>query len=358
MSRAALAIPALILLAGVAPVLVSSQSSQAPPPQGTGQPPPPPLPPLPPIPDRVLSDAIANRALLALSARAPRKMADMKMSVPADNPLTDEKVALGSRLFFDPILSNDRSVSCSTCHKPERAFTDERPLAVGVFGRVGRRNSPSLVNRGFGRAHFWDGRAQTLEAQVLQPISDPNEMDLSIEDAVGRLNADASYRAAFQAAFERPLSSEDLSRALASYLRAVRTDDSPYDRFVAGDKDALTEEQQRGLQIFRSKGRCTICHAEPMFTDEQFQNTGVAWRIEPGAETGAFQDDGRFAVSHNERDRGKFKTPTLREIARTAPYMHDGSLKTLADVVEFYDKGGRPNPNLFVLVRPIGLTPD
>jgi cytochrome c peroxidase len=297
--------------------------------------------------------------LVSLKApRAPRRLADMVMPVPADNPLTEAKAALGRKLFFDPLLSNDRSVSCSTCHDPARAFADERTLAVGVFGRVGRRHSPTLINRGFGRAQFWDGRAGTLEAQVLQPITDPNEMDLSIEDTVKRLTADASYRAAFQTAFERPISAEDLGRALASYLRTIRSGDSPYDRFIAGAQDALTPEQQHGLQIFRTKGRCGICHTEPTFTNEQFQNTGVAWRIDPGGATGTYQDDGRFAVSGLERDRGKFKTPTLREIARTAPYMHDGSLATLADVIEFYDKGGRPNRNLFPAVRPLGLLPE
>jgi len=274
------------------------------------------------------------------------------IGVPADNPHTDAKAALGKRLFFDKILSSDRTVSCATCHEPDRAFTDTRPLAVGVFGRVGKRHSPSLVNRAFGRAQFWDGRAATLEVQVVQPISDPNEMDLTIDEAVKRLAEQPSYRDEFQAVFERPVSAEDLGRALATYLRTIRSTDSPYDRFAAGDTAALTAEQQQGLQVFRGKARCTFCHSEPLFTDEQFQNTGVAFK----ADTTSYLDDGRFMVSSQERDRGKFKTPTLREIARTPPYMHDGSLATLAEVVDFYDKGGRPNRNLFPLLRPIGLT--
>lgn len=283
----------------------------------------------------------------------PRLMSAMTpVAVPADNPPTDEKAALGKRLFFDKILSNDRTVSCATCHDPERAFADTKTLAVGISGRVGKRHSPSLINRAFGRAHFWDGRAATLEAQVVQPISDRNEMDLPLEDAVARLAGDRAYQDAFLSVFGQPVSAADLGRALATYLRTIRSSDSPYDRFAAGDAEAMTADQKQGLQIFRTKARCIFCHAEPLFTDEQFQNTGVAWQ----PDTSAYQDDGRFAVSNQARDRGKFKTPTLREIARTAPYMHDGSLATLEEVVDFYDRGGRPNQNLFPLIRPIGLS--
>ena len=258
-----------------------------------------------------------------------------------------------SGLFFDKILSNDRTVSCATCHDPERAFADTKALAVGISGRVGKRHSPSLINRAFGRAHFWDGRAATSKPRSCSPSATRNEMDLPLEDAVARLAGDSVYRDAFQSVFGRPVSGDDLGRALATYLRTIRSTDSPYDRFMAGDAEAMSAEQKQGLQIFRTKARCTFCHAEPLFTDEQFQNTGVAWQ----AETTSYQDDGRFMVSNQQRDRGKFKTPTLREIARTAPYMHDGSLATLEDVVDFYDKGGRPNPNLFPILRPIGLTP-
>jgi cytochrome c peroxidase len=289
--------------------------------------------------------------------RTPRRLADLVMPVPSDNPMTDAKTSLGRQLFFDRLLSADRSVSCATCHDPDRGFADTRPLAVGIFGRVGKRHSPAIVNRGFGRAHFWDGRAGSLEAQVLQPISDRNEMDLSVDEAVARLAADASYRDAFQSVFGQPPGAGTLGQALATYLRSIRSSDSPYDRFIDGQADAMTAEQQLGLQVFRSRGRCLVCHTEPTFTNEAFENTGVAWRVDPESGAGAFQDDGRFDVTKLERDRGKFKTPTLREIARTAPYMHDGSLPTLADVVEFYDQGGRANPNLMRIVRPLGLSP-
>ena len=285
----------------------------------------------------------------------PRRLADMVVSVPVDNPLTVEKVALGRRLFFETALSNDRSVSCATCHDPTRAFADDRPLAVGVFGRVGKRHSPAIINRGFGRTQFWDGRVVNLDAQVLRPIEDRNEMDLALEEAITRLDADDYYRTAFEAVFERPVSTEDLGRALASYVRSIRSGSAPYDRFIDGDREALSPEQQRGLQVFRTKGRCSFCHREPTFTDERFWNTGVAW-IAEGADAGTYRDEGRYAVSRIERERGSFKTPTLREVARTAPYMHDGSLATLEDVVEFYDKGGRPNRHLTPIIHQLGLT--
>ena len=287
--------------------------------------------------------------------RPPRLMKDMPpVPPPADNPMSAAKTALGQRLFFDPILSRDRSVSCATCHDPKRAFADDKTLAVGVFGRVGKRHSPSLINRVFGRMQFWDGRVTGLEAQVLLPISDVNEMDLALEDAVARLQQDEKYAAEFREVFGGPPSAADLGRALATFLRTLRSEDSAYDRFMAGQTSELTEEQRRGLEIFRQKGRCIFCHVEPLFTDDGMHNTGVAW----DTGTSAFKDDGRYAVTTRAADRGRFKTPTLRDISRSAPYMHDGSLATLADVVDFYDRGGRTNPGLFPLIRPLGLSPD
>ncbi len=251
---------------------------------------------------------------------------DLYMPVPEDNPVTREKVALGRRLFFDRRLSRDRSISCATCHDPERAFSDERATAVGVFGRQGRRNAPALINRAYGRSFFWDGRVPTLEEQVLKPIQDPNEMDLTLEEASARVK----------------LESATIARALASYVRSILSGDSPFDRFVNGDRTALTPEQQQGLQIFRGKGNCTACHVGPNFTDERLHNTGVAWKDERLADQGA--------------GRGNFKTPTLREIARTAPYMHDGSIATLEDVIEFYNRGGNSNPYRDPELRPLNLT--
>jgi len=331
-------VAAAVLLSGVTTLVSSGQAQQQ-----TGQV-------LVVRPGQDLQERIVVR-----DSRTPRRLSDMKPTPePADNPFSDAKLSLGRRLFFDGVLSKDGTVSCAKCHDPERAFADDKPLAVGVFDRVGKRHSPALINRAFGRTHFWDGRAATLEQQVIQPIADPNEMDLPVVEAVARLSKDSSYRSAFQSVFERDVTPEDLGRALATYLRSIRSSDSPYDRFIAGATDALTAQQQQGLTLFRNKARCIFCHVEPLFTDEQFQNTGVAWR----ADTSAYQDEGRFAVSGHEREKGNFKTPTLREVARTPPYMHDGSLATLDEVVEFYNGGGRPNKNLFPILRPLGLTAD
>ena len=272
------------------------------------------------------------------------------MPVPADNPLTKGKALLGRRLFHDPILSVDRSVSCASCHDPKRSFTDDRPKAVGVFGRVGPRRVPKLLNRGYGRSFFWDGRIPTLEEQVLQPVINRLEMDLPVSQAVARLAADTTYPSLFLDTFGRELNEEDLARALATYVRTILSGASRYDRYVAGDTEALDETERLGLEVFRGKGNCVTCHLGPNLTDERFHNTGVAYR------DGRLEDDGRFTVSGRESERGAFKTPTLRNVAQTAPYMHDGSIATLEDVIDDYDKGGTPNPYLDREIRKLGLT--
>ena len=259
---------------------------------------------------------------------------DLYMPVPEDNPVTAERIDRGRELFFDTRLSRDRTIACASCHDPERAFSDGRPVAIGVFNRVGRRSAAALVNRGYGRSFFWDGRAATLEDQVLQPIQDPNEMDMTLPEVSARVGI--------------PI--EEVSRSLASFVRSLLSGDSPFDRFINGDRSALTTEQQSGLQLFRGKANCTACHVGPTFSDERFHNTGVAWR------SGRLLDEGRSAVTGRVDDRGAFKTPTLREVARTAPYMHDGSVLTLSDVVEFYDKGGSTNAGLDPELRPLHLT--
>lgn len=272
------------------------------------------------------------------------------MPVPADNPLTPEGAALGRKLFFDPILSADRSVSCSTCHDPARSFTDDRPRAVGVFDRVGPRRVPKLLNRGYGRSFFWDGRIPSLEEQVLQPVINSLEMDLEVSQAVARLTTDPIYPSEFREAFGREPNVDDLARALASYVRTILSGDSRYDRYVAGATEALDDTERRGLEIFRGKGNCVTCHLGPNLTDERFHNTGVGYK------DGRFEDDGRFVVTGRERERGAFKTPTLRNVAQTAPYMHDGSIATLEDVIDDYDNGGTPNPYLDREIRKLGLT--
>ncbi len=262
---------------------------------------------------------------------------DAFMPVPPENPLTPNKVSLGRKLFFDKRLSRDGSLACASCHVPENSFTDKNPVAVGVFGRRSSRRVPTLLNRGYGRAFFWDGRISTLEEQVLQPIVNPKEMDLPLEEAVARLRPEVS-------------SSTELAQALASYVRTILSGDSPYDRYLAGDANALTEQQKEGLAVFRGQGNCTACHIGPNLTDELFHNTGIGWK------DGRFADPGRYLVTGDDADLGAFKTPTLRNVALLGPYMHDGSLATLEDVIEHYDKGGVPNPNLDIDITPLRLT--
>lgn len=300
----------------------------------------------------VAAHAFLATALISGAASPPEPPLglDAFMPVPAGNPLTPEKVALGQRLFLDPILSADRSISCASCHDPARSFTDNRPKAVGVLGRIGPRRVPKLLNRGYGRSFFWDGRIPTLEEQVLQPITNSLEMDLALADAVERLRADPGYVSEFREAFGRGPNEGDLARALACYVRTILSGDSRYDRYVAGDAEALDEVERLGLEVFRGKGNCVTCHLGPNLTDERFHNTGVAYK------GGRFDDDGRFAVSGRERDRGAFKTPTLRNVAETAPYMHDGSIETLEDLIDDYDAGGTANPYIDREMKQIGLT--
>jgi cytochrome c peroxidase len=251
---------------------------------------------------------------------------DLYMPMPAGNPVTAGNVALGRALFADRRLSADGTVACVSCHRPEHAFSDGRPRALGIKGRLGARNTPALINRGYGRAFSWDGRHLSLEAQVLAPIEAPDEMACSVAAAAERVG----------------LTPDALASALASYVRSILSGDSRFDRFVNGETRALTVTEQLGLQVFRGKANCTACHVGPTLTDEKTHNTGVAWR------SGTLVDAGAGG--------GAFKTPTLREIARTAPYMHDGSLATLWDVVDFYDGGGHRNPHLDEEVRPVKLT--
>lgn len=278
------------------------------------------------------------------------------LRAPAANLLTAAKVALGRRLFSSGELSRTSDVSCATCHDPARAFSDVRTIAVGVAGRTGTRHSPALINRGFGESFFWDGRALSLEAQVVMPIADPNELDFSIVGAVTRLQRDPSYVKDFGAAFGQPVNARDLGYALASFVRSIVSGDSRVDRYLDGDNTALSATEVRGLRVFRGAGLCTTCHKGGNFTDEAFHNTGVAWVLDTSPAGGRLADRGRAGVTKRPADEGAFRTPTLREISRTAPYMHNGSLPTLEAVVNFYEMGGRANPNLDPDLMPLQLT--
>lgn len=275
---------------------------------------------------------------------------DLNMPVPKDNPLTPAKIALGKRLFNDNRLSADETMSCESCHDPQHAFSDQRMAALGIYGRRGPRRVPRLINRAYGSSFFWDGRASTLEDQVLQPIANPNEMGMTVDEALQRIKADRSYRRDFKRAFKGQPTSQNIAQALASYVRSILSGNSPYDRYMNGDQTALTASQQHGLELFRGKANCIACHSGPNFTDEKFHNTGIGWRVN------SFDDDGRFAVTHNEADRGAFKTPTLRDVADSPPYTHQGRLASLKDLIDFYDAGGNPNPHLDPQLHPLHLS--
>jgi len=274
---------------------------------------------------------------------------DRYRPAPHDNPLTPEKIALGRRFFHERRLSRDGSLSCAGCHDAKRAFTNGLSTARGISGDAGVRNVPTLVNRAWGSSYFWDGRARTLEQQVLEPILNPIELGSS-RSAVLDVARSSDYRPLFISALGHEPALVDVAAVLASYVRTILSGDSPYDRFVAGETRALDESARRGFELFRSRARCTSCHAGPLFSDESFHNTGVAWL------GGTLADEGRYRVTRVPADRGAFKTPTLREVSRTAPYMHDGKLPTLAAVIEFYDRGGMPNVNLDREVMPLHLS--
>ena len=270
--------------------------------------------------------------------------------IPEDNPLELAKIKLGQKLFFDTRLSRDNTVSCATCHNPLLGFSDGKSLAVGIEEKVGKRHTPTILNRVFSREQFWDGREEDLESQLIHPILNPLEMDNTIDNLLETLNRDDKTRQEFRKVFDTDVTLKGIQQAIASFERILVSGNSPFDRFKNGDNKAISESAKRGFQLFKSKrSNCMVCHFGPNFSDELFHNTGV----------GADQDSvdlGRFVHTKNDSDKGRFKTPTLRNIARTAPFMHDGSLRTLMDVIEFYDRGGIANPNLSKHMVPLGLT--
>lgn len=266
---------------------------------------------------------------------------------PADNPSTEEKILLGKQLYFDGRLSADNKVACVTCHDPAKGFSNGEQFATGVEGKKGGRNSPTVINSAYQKYQFWDGRAKSLEDQALGPIQNPIEMNMPLDEVVAKLNNIPGYKEQFQKVFGTDVTSEGIAKAIAAYERTVLSHDAPYDRFKAGDKTAMSEAAQRGMKLFFNKANCSACHAGPNFTDNTFHNIGV-----PGA------DEGRTVISKALGDKGAFKTPTLREIARTAPYMHDGCYKTLEEVIAHYAKGGTAHPQLDEELYPLKLTPE
>jgi len=272
------------------------------------------------------------------------------LSWPRDNPYSAAKVELGRTLYFDRRLSADESVSCASCHEPRRAFTDGAPVSTGIKSQKGGRSAPTVINRAYSLAQFWDGRATTLEDQAKGPIANPLEMGMTHDGAVERLKGVAGYRVMFSKAFGTDeINIDRAAKAIASFERTVLSGNAPYDRYKKGDKRAMTASQIRGMAVFFDKAKCDRCHEGSNFTLNAYSNLGVGIdKPDP--------DVGRFAVTKDPRDWGVFKTPTLREIEHTAPYMHDGSLKTLEEVVDFYDKGGISNKNLDANIKKLNLS--
>lgn len=303
--------------------------------------------------------------------------------VPRDNPLTRGKVELGRKLFFDKRLSADGTVSCATCHDPRFAFADGKKVAEGIGGRRGTRNSPTLFNAMFNGGQFWDGRAESLEEQAKMPLLNPDEMGNDSHDqVVKRIGALPEYVRPFQDAFGSPAAIDSIARAIACFERTLVSGNSPFDRFAAGDRNALTQAAQRGMGLFRTRARCAICHSInasfPFLTDQNYRNTGVAANFagfegltrravelaqgDVAAAMTALEKHpgrselGRFAVTGNALDIGAFRTPSLRNVDLTAPYFHDGSAATLADVLRFYVKGGIDNASRDWELQPVDLS--
>ena len=275
---------------------------------------------------------------------------DLYMPVPEDNPLTRDKVELGRQLVSDPILSRDKRLACAGCHEPERAFTDERTVSRGVFGRQGTRHVPTLINRGYGRAFFWDGRISSLEEQVLQPIQDPTEMDMTLKDVVERLRRDRKYSELFQAVFGRIPTHVDLANALASYVRTILSGDAPIDRYLNGEREALSQQERQGLGIFNGKGNCWVCHFGPTFTDERFHNTGVAWQDGALLDMDATWSPAKRTIAAPSRCRRCARWPGRRPTCTT------GASRRSRTSLTSTTAGGNANPYQDAELRRLNLT--
>jgi cytochrome c peroxidase len=302
---------------------------------------------------------------------------------PSDNPITDAKAKLGDMIFDEKRISADNSIACNTCHSPRNGFTTHTAASRGVGDQIGKRNAPSILNAMFYRSMFWDGRAATLEEQAMLPILNPVEMgQKDRKEVVAKLAAIPEFVEAFQKVFGHAPNWEDMSKALAAFERTRLSTEAPFDRFLHGDEKAFSASQRRGWALFTGKARCGSCHtydpALPLFGDNRFHNTGVAagkqdfnQLAKRAAESAAagnkaeidklaletdYSDLGRFLVTQKREDIGAFKTPFLRDVLLTGPYMHDGSLETLWDVIEFFSKGGGQNPFLDPEMKPLGLT--
>jgi len=275
---------------------------------------------------------------------------DTNLNFPADNPPTPEKVELGRLLYFEKRLSKENDISCATCHNPLKGWTDNEIVSTGFHGQKGARNAPTVVNATYMLVQFWDGRAKNLEEQALGPIANPVEMGNTHEAMVATLGGLQGYKPLFQKAFgDSAITKERVAQAIASFERTILGGNSRFDRFQNGDTKAMSESEIRGKDLFFGKANCTKCHVGTNFSDSDFHNLGVGMNA-------AKPDLGRYDVTKAEEDKGKFKTPTVRDISKHFPYMHDGSEKTLEEVVDFYDKGGQANKNLDFRIVKLNLT--
>ena len=266
--------------------------------------------------------------------------------VPPHNRLTEAKVRLGRRLFFDPILSADSTISCATCHIPKILFSDGKPVSQGLNGRLGTRNAPSLINVAYQKLFFWDGGSITLEHQVFGPLQSSDEMGLDLASVLSRLKSDLAYREAFDDVFDEPPSLLGLTQALGAYQRTLRSGGARYDSYNGGNTEALSGSEKRGLALFEGKAGCARCHHGFLFTSLEFENNGLYV---------AGDDSGRARITGLREDYGMFKVPSLRNVAQTAPYMHDGRLPTLSSVIEHYDQGGNSVFGKSELIKPLNL---
>lgn len=282
----------------------------------------------------------------------PLGLDETTFKIPDDNPMTKDKVELGRLLFFDKRLSKNNTIACASCHIPELAFTDGQPVSTGIHRQQGGRSAPTSINRGFSTVQFWDGRAATLEDQSIGPFANPIEHGFADHDElVAKISSLNGYKKLFKSVFKTDtISKEQVGKAIATFQRTLISGNSPFDRYDwEGDTKAISEAAQRGRKLFFEKARCNLCHFGTNFSDEKFHNIGIGWDQEA-------VDLGRYHVTHETKDIGAFKTPTLREISRTAPYMHDGRFATLMEVVDHYNQGGIKNPFLDNQIIKLNLT--
>jgi cytochrome c peroxidase len=300
---------------------------------------------------------LSTTKLLYLACASVGLTIALQSCVLQEEKIVYSEVQLGEKLFFEPMLSRDSTVSCASCHKPEFAFADNSPTSKGVKNQFGGRNTPSAMNQTDRNYYFWDGRAETLEEQALGPIENPVEMDLPLSIAIRRLKHNSFYQKSFMAVYGQQVTEKLLAQAIATYEKSLETSNTPFDDYVSGrDTNAMSASAKRGLTIFNNKGKCFDCHFGPDFTgNDKFRNIGIY-------NGKNLNDDGRYAITHNAKDLGAFKIPGLRNIAQTAPYMHNGMHKTLREVIDYYNEPDKYIPNAInrdsLLKKPLGLTED